>query len=102
MADDGGSSSWSVDGTTDPDEVAKRYDDWATGYDADLESWSYAAPEVVAGIVLTEVPEVTSVLDAACGTGLVGKALRTAAAVLTPADSSTTGRRRRTPPSPPG
>ena len=76
MPNDEESSSWLVDGTTDPDEVARRYDDWAAGYDADLESWSYAAPEVVTGIVLTEAPEAASVLDAGCGTGLVGQALR--------------------------
>lgn len=63
---------------TDLDEVAHRFDRWADDYDADVRSWSYEAPEVVAGIVATHVDESASILDAGCGTGLVGQALRAA------------------------
>jgi len=67
---------WLHQGTSDPDEVAGRYDDWAQGYDDDLASWSYQAPAVVTETVVSRLPEVGSVLDVGCGTGLVGRALR--------------------------
>jgi predicted TPR repeat methyltransferase len=67
---------WLLQGTTDPGEVAGRYDEWAESYDDDLVSWSYQAPSVTAEIVVTRVPDARSVLDVGCGTGLVGKALR--------------------------
>lgn len=67
---------WLLKGTTDPGEVADRYDEWAESYDDDLVSWSYQAPGVVAESVVTRQPDARSVLDVGCGTGLVGKALR--------------------------
>ena len=67
---------WLHQGTSDPDEVADRYDAWAGGYDDDLASWSYQAPAVVAGTVVSRRPVAGSVLDVGCGTGLVGRALR--------------------------
>jgi len=67
---------WLLQGTTDPREVADRYDEWAESYDDDLDSWSYRAPAVVAETVATRQPDVGSVLDVGCGTGLVGQALR--------------------------
>jgi predicted TPR repeat methyltransferase len=67
---------WLQRSSSDPREVADRYDEWATRYDADLASWSYQAPTVVAQIVVTRHPEAGSVLDVGCGTGLVGRALR--------------------------
>jgi predicted TPR repeat methyltransferase len=67
---------WLHQGTSDPAEVAGRYDDWASGYDDDLASWSYQAPEVVAEIVVSRQPTAGLVLDVGCGTGLVGRALR--------------------------
>jgi predicted TPR repeat methyltransferase len=69
-------SDWLQQGTSDPREVADRYDEWAQRYDDDLASWSYQAPTVVAEIVVTRHPEAGSVLDVGCGTGLVGRALR--------------------------
>jgi predicted TPR repeat methyltransferase len=67
---------WLHQGTSDPDEVAGRYDAWARSYDDDLDAWSYQAPNVVAGTVTTRHPAASSVLDVGCGTGLVGRALR--------------------------
>jgi predicted TPR repeat methyltransferase len=68
---------WLHQGTSDPREVADRYDEWAKGYDDDLASWSYRAPTMVAETVVSGHPEAGSVLDVGCGTGLVGRALRT-------------------------
>jgi predicted TPR repeat methyltransferase len=67
---------WLNEGTSDPGEVADRYDAWARGYDDDLASWSYQAPAVVADAVASRHPDASSVLDVGCGTGLVGRALR--------------------------
>ncbi len=75
-ADEAPLDDWLLQGTTDPREVADRYDEWAESYDDDLASWCYQAPEVVAETVLTRLPNARSVLDVGCGTGLVGKALR--------------------------
>ena len=70
------SGDWLHQGTSDPREVADRYDAWAKGYDEDLASWSYQAPAVVAEIVMSRQPDAGSVLDVGCGTGLVGRELR--------------------------
>ncbi len=67
---------WLSQSSSEPGEVAGRYDDWATSYDADLSSWAYQAPAVVAGTVLGRVPRTGAVLDVGCGTGLVGRELR--------------------------
>jgi predicted TPR repeat methyltransferase len=67
---------WLHEGTSDPREVAQRYDEWAQSYDDDLDAWSYQAPTVVADAILTRDPAAGSVLDVGCGTGLVGRALR--------------------------
>ena len=74
--DDAAIGDWLQQGTSDPREVAARYDAWARSYDDDLTSWSYRAPAVVAETVLTRNPGAGSVLDIGCGTGLVGRALR--------------------------
>jgi predicted TPR repeat methyltransferase len=76
VPDDVPISDWLDQGTSDPGEVADRYDDWARTYDDDLAAWSYQAPAVVAGTVVTRHPAADSVLDVGCGTGLVGRALR--------------------------
>ena len=74
--DDAAIGDWLQQGTSDPREVAARYDAWARSYDDDLTSWSYRAPAVVAETVLTRDPAAGSVLEVGCGTGLVGRALR--------------------------
>ena len=70
------SGDWLHQGSSDPREVADRYDEWAKGYDDDLASWSYQAPAVVAETVVSRHPEARSVLDVGCGTGLAGRGLR--------------------------
>lgn len=79
MAPDVPIGDWLHQGTSDPREVAGRYDEWAHGYDDDLASWSYRAPTVVAETVVSRLPPPPSegsALDVGCGTGLVGRALR--------------------------
>ena len=73
----------SLDGT--PEKVKDFYRDWAGTYDRDLESEGYPAPSFLAGFLRS--PDVAggltidvkdpglSILDAGCGTGLVGVAL---------------------------
>ena len=67
----------------DPIQIGLLYDDWAaSGYDADLAVWGYDAPQVAAGLIVEALSIRTGgdlsgpVLDAGCGTGLVGAELR--------------------------
>jgi predicted TPR repeat methyltransferase len=75
MADDDG---WLVSGSSDPDDVRRYYDEWAERYDETLGEWGYDAPGHIAGLVRRSVPDAAEVLDAGCGTGLAGLALRAA------------------------
>lgn len=57
------------------------YEDWAPQYDVDLADQQWVAPQVAANLVHLLVsaygsPE-TTILDAGCGTGLVGRTLAT-------------------------
>jgi predicted TPR repeat methyltransferase len=69
---------WLVSGSADADEVVRRYDEWAASYDGELAEWQYEAPDVVAGLVVGQGVTDGLVLDAGCGTGMVGRALRRA------------------------
>ena len=60
------------------DQVAQYYDDWATGYNESLARWEYDAPEQVASILRSRLPPKSVILDAGCGTGLSGRALKSA------------------------
>jgi SAM-dependent methyltransferase len=61
------------------DGAKQLYDEWASTYDAALESWGYPVPPRVAE-VLTSLgqTDASRILDLGCGTGLSGAALRTA------------------------
>lgn len=78
MSDHVPDDDWLVQGLASPQEVAERYDAWATTYATDLGSWSYRAPADAAAAITSRAPEAASVLDVGCGTGLVGRALRSA------------------------
>lgn len=67
---------WLVDGGEDVGEIAEKYDDWATTYDDELDSWSYQAPEIAAALAIAHGTDLDPILDAGCGTGRVGRALR--------------------------
>lgn len=69
---------WLTAGSTDPIEVRAFYDEWATRYDADLADWDYRAPDRIAGLLAAHSDLTAGVLDAGCGTGLSGRALRDA------------------------
>lgn len=59
-------------------EVIARYDRWVGSYNEDLVKWGYAVPQTLASELKRElcVRNVSGpVLDAGCGTGLVGSAL---------------------------
>ena len=57
-----------------PAQIVERYDGWAEHYEHDVRSWGYTLPEDIAELVAAASP-VGSVLDAGCGTGLIGRAL---------------------------
>lgn len=59
-------------------DVSEYYDKWADEYEETLAKWHYDAPEQVALMLRTELPQTAALLDAGCGTGLSGKALRSA------------------------
>lgn len=73
-----GNPGWLAQGSTDSEEVAKYYDDWAEGYDASLMEWGYDAPIRAAELLSQRVSLSSRVLDAGCGTGLTGRALHRA------------------------
>lgn len=62
-----------------PAEARTLYDEWAKSYDTDLSGLDYAFPRRAAEAVIANLPAKTDaplrVLDAGCGTGLVGVAL---------------------------
>lgn len=63
-----------------PEAIVALYDDWAVGdYDDDVIGWGYEAPARVAATVAEYLNGASGeVLDAGCGTGQVGAALRAA------------------------
>ncbi|PNS19045.1 hypothetical protein CAC42_1781 [Sphaceloma murrayae] len=66
-----------------PEECQALYDDWATSYNNDLldKSQDYVAPTLAVQSLLAAQGNIHgAILDAGCGTGLVGIALRQAGA----------------------
>ncbi|KAK5948690.1 hypothetical protein OHC33_010293 [Knufia fluminis] len=64
--------------TTSLSSTRALYDEWATKYDSDLPATEYQAPtlaaDAIASIIGSSLPTST-ILDAGCGTGLVGALL---------------------------
>ncbi len=60
------------------EDVAKYYDNWSSDYDETLAEWRYDAPEQVALMLMAELSRKSVILDAGCGTGISGRALRSA------------------------
>lgn len=61
-----------------PDQVRGLYDEWAAGYDANLRDWGYEAPTLAARYAAELAAPDAHVLDAGCGTGMSGEALKAA------------------------
>ena len=64
---------YNVYDTKSPEELAKLYDDWATSYDSDLEGMG--GPSEAVTMMKRYVPVEARILDAGCGTGVVGHLL---------------------------
>lgn len=57
-------------------ELTVGYDGWAAAYDDDLVSWGYRLPTAVAGLFGRHVDVGgDALLDAGCGTGIIGETL---------------------------
>ena len=65
---------------TSADELREVYDSWADRYDCELlEDWGYTSPQEAVQLLLeTTDSDDLKVLDAGCGTGLVGELLKEA------------------------
>lgn len=68
---------WGDDYSTESTTVEKEYDKFAdTGsYDETFTDWEYVGPETAAAILGNYVAKDSRILDAACGSGLTGRAL---------------------------
>ncbi len=57
-------------------ELAKSYDDWASDYDADMQSTGYIHPAIIVSLVARYVADsAAAILDAGVGTGTLGQLL---------------------------
>ncbi len=61
----------------DPENLRSFYEGWAENYNLDTSSSDYVGPKVAAKLVRHHVPSINDpILDAGCGTGLVGVELQ--------------------------
>ncbi len=66
----------SVYHSTSREQLAKTYDDWASDYDADMQSTGYIHPAIMIGLVARYVKDpIAEILDAGVGTGTLGQLL---------------------------
>lgn len=77
MGHPGGTAAEGLSGqfSSSPDDVAGLYDGWVAEYDADVASWGYQVPGQLVPH-LGDIDRSELVLDAGCGTGQAGLALR--------------------------
>jgi predicted TPR repeat methyltransferase len=76
-----GPASLSLQFQSSTDEVAALYDEWADRYDTDLDALDYDVPEKIAAMLLRCGSIDGEILDAGCGTGRSGAALRAVGAL---------------------
>ena len=55
--------------------VREYYNNWADSYERDVVGWGYNAPAAAVELISSRVKRDAQILDAGCGTGLVGRAL---------------------------
>lgn len=77
MSDDKVSSNAAIDAALrldgDPDKVRAYYDDWAQNYNLDISDAEYSGPAICARLLHEYLADTEArLLDAGCGTGLVG------------------------------
>jgi SAM-dependent methyltransferase len=66
----------SVYHSTSREQLAKTYDEWASDYDADMQSTGYIHPAVMIGLVARYIKDsAAAILDAGVGTGTLGQLL---------------------------
>jgi SAM-dependent methyltransferase len=78
MADPTKTDAWlaRVFGAGDPRELARSYDEWAESYDRDMLAIGYVNPAIVCALIARHVADPDApILDAGCGTGLIGEIL---------------------------
>lgn len=71
---------WIFDGAA-ASSLEDRYDAWASTYDADHDQWGWRGPDLAATATMRHVgahDATATIIDAGCGTGKAGIALRTA------------------------
>lgn len=71
---------WIFEGDS-PESLESRYDTWAVTYDADHDQWGWRGPDMVAEVTVRHIgahDDTATIIDAGCGTGKVGIALRSA------------------------
>lgn len=57
-----------------PEEIARLYDGWASGYEAEMAAAGYCHPAICLALISRYLPRGSRpLLDAGCGTGLVGE-----------------------------
>ncbi len=57
-----------------PEDVARHYDEWADNYDAYMAAAGYRHPAIALALLARHLPRgAAPVLDAGCGTGLIGE-----------------------------
>jgi predicted TPR repeat methyltransferase len=58
------------------EHLAKTYDEWASNYDADMQSTGYIHPAIIIGLVARYIKDpAAAILDAGVGTGTLGQLL---------------------------
>jgi SAM-dependent methyltransferase len=68
---------WIYDASDTRFSLQHKYDAWAPSYDRDLGASYAESPRVVGELAAQHLPRSAKILDAGCGTGLVGEALAT-------------------------
>jgi ubiquinone/menaquinone biosynthesis C-methylase UbiE len=66
-----------VYGATSPEEIARRYSDWAESYDSEMYALGYRHPTICLALLCRHLPAgAAPILDAGAGTGIIGEWLK--------------------------